>query len=127
MNTRIVPGKIYICNYLNATNVMLYLGRCRVHYKSDICAYDMQGYFYYSLAILPDEELNRIAFEDCYFDEPLKADTMSLVCRRLKDREMFVLEQIKGSKPPILVKKMCSSNKLFNVKIGGERWNICCI
>lgn len=76
MNTRIVPGKIYICNYLNATNVMLYLGRCRVHYKSDICAYDMQGYFYYSLAILPDEELNRIAFEDCYFDEPL-----NLICQ----------------------------------------------
>lgn len=62
-----------------------------------------------------------------YFDEPLKADTMNLVCRRLKDREMFVLEQIKGSKPPKIVRKIDSSNKLFNVKIGGERWNICCI
>lgn len=53
-----------------------------------------------------------------YLDEQLKIDTMNLVCREISDKDIFVLEQVKGKIPPQITQKI-------NRYEGERRWSYC--
>ena len=53
-----------------------------------------------------------------YLDEQLKIDTMNLVCRDISEKDIFVLEQVKGSIAPKIKQKI-------NKYEGERRWMYC--
>lgn len=53
-----------------------------------------------------------------YFDEPLRIDTQNIICSRLKEKEIFVLEQIKGTIRPKIIEKK-------NRYEGEKSWKFC--
>lgn len=64
--------------------------------------------FHYKM-IRKNEEVN------LYLEELLRIDTTNLSCRELKENELFVLEQYKGTMKPIIV----------NSKQGEKKWAFC--